>query len=149
MRVKFAARGIGSLAIVGWLSIKVWTYRYGDLTCVQRINEARHGRLFQDAALPFRQPNYRTFAMIIGALIEAVRIYADLVKRGAGLEYLDVGGGLGVDYDGSQTNFESSVNYTLQEYADDVVYHFLTVCNDAGVPHPTIISESGRASGVS
>ena len=57
------------------------------------------------------------------ALNEAARVYVELAKRGAGLEYLDVGGGLGVDYDGSQTNFESSVNYTLQEYANDVVYH--------------------------
>ena len=61
------------------------------------------------------------------------------------MDYIDVGGGLGVDYDGSQTDFESSVNYTLQEYANDVVYHLQTVCDDAGVPHPNIISESGRA----
>ena len=61
------------------------------------------------------------------------------------MQYLDVGGGLGVDYDGSQTNFESSVNYTLQEYANDVVFHIQSVCDDAGVPHPTIFSESGRA----
>jgi arginine decarboxylase len=79
------------------------------------------------------------------ALNEAARVYADLVRQGAGLKYLDVGGGLGVDYDGSQTNFESSVNYTLQEYANDVVYHIQTVCDDAQVPHPTILSESGRA----
>jgi len=79
------------------------------------------------------------------ALNEAARIYTDLVRRGAGLEYLDVGGGLGVDYDGSQTNFESSVNYTLQEYANDVVYHIQSVCDDAQVPHPNILSESGRA----
>ena len=79
------------------------------------------------------------------ALIEAARIYTDLVRNGAGLEYLDVGGGLGVDYDGSQTNFESSVNYTLQEYANDVIFHVQTVCDDAEVPHPTIFSESGRA----
>ena len=69
----------------------------------------------------------------------------ELVKAGAGLRYMDVGGGLGVDYDGSQTNFESSVNYTLEEYANDVVYHLQTVCDEAKVPHPTIISESGRA----
>ena len=69
----------------------------------------------------------------------------ELVKAGAGLELLDVGGGLGVDYDGSKTNFESSVNYTLEEYANDVVYHIQTVCDDAGVKHPTIVSESGRA----
>lgn len=79
------------------------------------------------------------------ALNEAVRVYVELAGRGAGLEYLDVGGGLGVDYDGSQTNFESSANYTLQEYANDVVYHIQSVCDDAGVKHPTIVSESGRA----
>ncbi len=79
------------------------------------------------------------------ALDEAARIYSNLVCNGAGLEYLDVGGGLGVDYDGSQTNFESSVNYTLQEYANDVIYHVQTICDDAEVPHPTIFSESGRA----
>ena len=56
-------------------------------------------------------------------MTEAARVYAELQAAGAGLEYLDVGGGLGVDYDGSQTNFESSVNYTLQEYATDVVHH--------------------------
>ncbi len=67
------------------------------------------------------------------------------MKDGAGLEFMDVGGGLGVDYDGSQTNFESSMNYTLQEYANDVVYHIQTVCDEEGVKHPTIVSESGRA----
>jgi arginine decarboxylase len=87
-------------------------------------------------------PNIR---IVKGALNEAARVYVELVKAGAGLEYLDVGGGLGVDYDGSQTNFESSVNYTLEEYANDVVYHIQTVCDDAGVKHPTIVSESGRA----
>ena len=79
------------------------------------------------------------------ALNEAARVYVDLARHGAGLKYLDVGGGLGVDYDGSQTNFESSVNYTLQEYANDVVFHIQSVCDDAEVPHPTIFSESGRA----
>ncbi|MCX7666968.1 MAG: arginine decarboxylase, partial [Gemmataceae bacterium] len=63
----------------------------------------------------------------------------------AGLRLLDVGGGLGIDYDGSQTDFESSVNYSLQEYANDVVYRIKMVCDEANVPHPTIISESGRA----
>lgn len=79
------------------------------------------------------------------AVNEAARIYAELVNQGAGLKYLDVGGGLGIDYDGSQTDFESSVNYTLQEYANDVVAHVQSVCDETEVPHPTIISESGRA----
>jgi arginine decarboxylase len=82
---------------------------------------------------------------IKGAVMEASRVYVELKKLGAGLCYLDVGGGLGIDYDGSQTDFESSVNYTLQEYANDVVYHIQSVCDEAEVPHPTIISESGRA----
>jgi arginine decarboxylase len=82
---------------------------------------------------------------IKAAVIEAARIYGELARGGAGLKYLDVGGGLGIDYDGSQTDFESSVNYTLQEYANDVVYHIQNVCEEAGVAHPTIVSESGRA----
>lgn len=79
------------------------------------------------------------------ALTEAARIYVELARSGAGVRFLDVGGGLGIDYDGSQTDFESSVNYTLQEYANDVVFRIKSVCDEAGVAHPTIISESGRA----
>jgi len=82
---------------------------------------------------------------IKGAVIEAARIYVELKRAGAGLTHLDVGGGLGVDYDGSQTDFESSVNYTLQEYANDVVYHIQNVCDEAEVQHPIIVTESGRA----
>lgn len=76
---------------------------------------------------------------------ELARIYSQLAKAGAGMKYLDIGGGLGVDYDGSQTNFEFSTNYTLQEYASNVVYKIMTVCDEEGVAHPTIVSESGRA----
>src|SRR5262249_16355398 len=83
--------------------------------------------------------------IVKGALNEAARVYTELAKAGAGLRYLDVGGGLGVDYDGSRTNFESRMNYTLEEYANDVVYHVQSGCDEAKVPHPTIVSESGRA----
>ena len=82
---------------------------------------------------------------IKAAVTEAARIYVELKRAGAGLKYLDVGGGLGIDYDGSQTDFESSVNYTLQEYSNDVVYHIQNVCDEAEVEHPMIVSESGRA----
>ncbi|HIA63685.1 MAG TPA: biosynthetic arginine decarboxylase [Planctomycetaceae bacterium] len=79
------------------------------------------------------------------ALTEISRVYVDLVKQGAGLKVINVGGGLAVDYDGSQTDAQSSANYTLEEYANDVVHYVRTVCDDAGVAHPDIISESGRA----
>src|SRR5204862_5240471 len=79
------------------------------------------------------------------ALTEEARVYVELHRVGAGVKYLDVGGGLVIDYDGSQTDFESSVNYTLHEYANDVVFRIKGVCDEAEVPHPTIISESGRA----
>jgi arginine decarboxylase len=78
-------------------------------------------------------------------LREAGRFYCELVKMGAPLRYLDVGGGLGIDYDGSQTNFPSSTNYTLQEYANDVVYSIMEMCEATGIAHPTLVSESGRA----
>jgi arginine decarboxylase len=79
------------------------------------------------------------------ALREAVRTYCELSKLGAPLGYLDVGGGLGIDYDGSQTNFSSSMNYTLQEYANDIVFGTMELCDADRVPHPTLVSESGRA----
>ena len=144
MRVKLAARGGGR-----WQSSGGYRSKFG-LT----VAEVRQGLAelksygMQDCFkllhfhLGSQIPNIR---IVKGALNEAARIYTELVKDGAGLEYIDVGGGLGVDYDGSQTNFESSVNYTLEEYANDVVYHIQSVCDDAGVKHPTIVSESGRA----
>lgn len=79
------------------------------------------------------------------AINELAHVYAELARLGAGLRYIDVGGGLGVDYDGSGTNFASSMNYTLNEYANDVVYRIASVCNARELPHPMIISESGRA----
>ncbi len=79
------------------------------------------------------------------ALREAGRFYCELASSGAPLRYLDVGGGLGVDYDGSQSTFASSMNYTLQEYANDIVYGLKELCDAAGVAAPTIVSESGRA----
>ena len=79
------------------------------------------------------------------ALREASRILVGLFELGATLKCLDVGGGLGVDYDGSQTNFHSSMNYSTQEYANDVVAAIAEACNEKGVPHPDIVTESGRA----
>src|SRR5215472_9378049 len=79
------------------------------------------------------------------AVQEAARFYAKLRKMNFNIEFLDVGGGLGVDYDGSRSAFDSSTNYTLQEYTNDIVYYVADVCNTENVPHPDIVSESGRA----
>jgi arginine decarboxylase len=144
MRVKLAARGGGR-----WQSSGGYRSKFG-LT-VGEILEGLDELKRHDMADCFKLLHFHLGSQIPNirvvkhALNEAARVYAELHKAGAGLEYLDVGGGLGVDYDGSQTNFESSINYTLEEYANDVVYHIQSACDDAGVPHPTIVSESGRA----
>lgn len=79
-----------------------------------------------------------------GALKEAARVYSKVIKIGFKPRYLNIGGGVGVDYDGSKTSFESSANYSLQEFANDAVYVLMEVCDNEGVPHPTIVTESGR-----
>lgn len=83
--------------------------------------------------------------LIKNVINELGQIYVELVKLGAGMRYLDIGGGLGIDYDGTQRAVDSSMNYTLEEYADDVVFRIGNICNQAEIDHPTIISESGRA----
>ncbi len=79
------------------------------------------------------------------ALAEASRIYVELARMGAGLKYFDVGGGMAVDYDGSSSNFASSANYTMDEYVADVVDAITEACNAVELPHPTIVTECGRA----
>jgi arginine decarboxylase len=79
------------------------------------------------------------------AVTEFAHIYTELRHLGAGLEMIDIGGGLGVDYDGSQTDSDSSRNYTIEQYAADVIYRIKAACDEENVPHPHVISESGRA----
>jgi arginine decarboxylase len=86
-----------------------------------------------------------SISVIKDAIGEASKIYVELVQLGANMKYLDVGGGLGIDYDGSQTNFHASKNYDLQNYANDIVAEVRESCNEKNIPVPTLISESGRA----
>ncbi len=144
VRVKLAARGAGR-----WRSSAGYRSKFGlTLTEVLEAVEYLKQRDMADCLqlvhfhLGSQITNIRS---IKSALTEAARVYVELHRVGAGVQFLDVGGGLGIDYDGSQTDFESSVNYTLQEYANDVVFRVKSVCDEAGVPHPTIVSESGRA----
>ncbi|MFZ4713535.1 MAG: biosynthetic arginine decarboxylase [Bacteriovoracaceae bacterium] len=87
-------------------------------------------------------PEIRT---IKDAITEGARVYAKLRKMGAPIEYFDVGGGVGVDYDGSKSNYHSSMNYTLKDYAGDVIYILKQICDLEDVEHPHIVSETGRA----
>lgn len=75
---------------------------------------------------------------------EAARVYAKIRKMGIDVDHLNVGGGAGVDYDGSKTSFESSANYTMQEFANDVIYTIKSVCEEENIPVPNVITESGR-----
>ncbi len=144
LRIKLASRGTGR-----WKSSGGYRSKFG-LTVTEALRALENLKALGMAdgleLLHFHLGSQITnIRQIKGAVIEAARVYVELKRAGAGLGYLDVGGGLGIDYDGSQTDFESSVNYTLQEYANDVVYHIQNVCDEADVPHPTIVSESGRA----
>ena len=144
VRVKLAARGAGR-----WRSSAGYRSKFGlTLTEVLEAVEYLKQRDMADCLqlvhfhLGSQITNIRS---IKNALTEATRVYVELHRIGAGVRFLDIGGGLGIDYDGSQTDYESSVNYTLQEYANDAVFRIKSVCDETGVPHPTIISESGRA----
>jgi arginine decarboxylase len=144
IRVKLAAKGAGR-----WRYSAGYRSKFGlTLTEALEAFEFLKQRGMEDCLqlvhfhLGSQITNIRS---IKNALNEAGRIYCELHRVGAGVKYIDVGGGLGIDYDGSQTDFESSVNYTLQEYANDVVFRIKSVCDESGVPYPTIISESGRA----
>ncbi|MEK8023480.1 MAG: biosynthetic arginine decarboxylase [Candidatus Hydrogenedentota bacterium] len=144
VRVKLASRGSGR-----WESSAGYRSKFGlTVTEILAALEYLRARNMADCLklLHYHMGSQVTnIRKIKDSLSEAGRVYVELTKAGAGLEYIDVGGGLGIDYDGSQSNFESSVNYNLQEYANDIVNRMKIVCDEANIAHPTIITESGRA----
>lgn len=144
VRVKLATKGSGRWESSGGARSKFGLFVAEVLSALQYLKD--RGMADCLTLLHFHLGSQITnIRTVKTALNEAARVYAELAKAGAGMEYLDVGGGLGIDYDGSQTNFDSSINYSLQEYAADVIFRVKTVCDEAGVKHPNIISESGRA----
>lgn len=144
VRVKLAARGAGRWQASGGYHSK-FGLTVGEITAaVERLQAENLADCFH--LLHFHLGSQITdIRHVKAALIEATRVYAHLLDMGAGLKCIDCGGGLGVDYDGSQSAGDSSMNYSLQEYANDVVYYIQQVCDDHGAPHPDIITESGRA----
>jgi arginine decarboxylase len=144
LRVKLASRGSGRWKSSGGYRSKFGLSATEAMRALQELKDLGMADCLN--LLHFHLGSQITnIRQIKAAVNEAVRVYVDLARAGGGLKYLDVGGGLGVDYDGSQTDFESSVNYTLQEYANDIIYHVQNVCDEVGVAHPTIVTESGRA----
>ncbi len=131
MRVKLATRGSGRWQASGGYRSKFGLTVAEMLTQLDRLIDRGMGDCFQ--LLHFHVGSQiGNIRQLKSAILEAARIYVDLHRRGAGLRYLDVGGGLGVDYDGSRSDSESSMNYTMQEYANDVVFHVQTCLRRGG-----------------
>lgn len=144
IRVKLAARGSGRWEQSGGVRSKFGLFVSEVLEAVELLRQ--EGMLDCLKLVHFHLGSQiNEIRAIKRAIIELVRVYVEIQALGASLEYLDVGGGLGVDYDGSKTTFGASINYSLQEYANDIIYHVKDVCDRAGIAHPTVISESGRA----
>jgi arginine decarboxylase len=144
IRVKLSAKGTGKWATSGGSDAKFGLKISELLAAIDLLKE--HDLLGQVQLLHFHIGSQITkIDKIKNALIEGSRIYVELYRMGVNLEYLDIGGGLGVDYDGSKSSYFSSVNYSIEEYASDVIYQVKNICDEADVPCPNIISESGRA----
>jgi len=144
IRAKLAARGRGKWEGSGGDRSKFGLLPEEMLDAVQKLK--KHGMLDSLQLLHFHLGSQITSIQSIKeALRESTRLFVELSRLGVNFRYFDVGGGLAVDYDGSMTNFSSSANYTLQEYAADIVSALAEICQENGIAHPTIISESGRA----
>jgi len=143
MRVKLYSKGSGRWEKSGGEAAKFGLTTTEMLEVIRRLEQV--DRLSMLKLLHFHIGSQLTdIKRIKNAMKEAARVYAKVYQMKVPIELLDVGGGMAVDYDGSKTAFESSANYSAQEFANDVIYTIKQVCDDENVPHPTIIQESGR-----
>jgi arginine decarboxylase len=144
IRAKLAAGGVGRWADSAGFRGKFGLSVPQLLTAVDRLRalDLLDGLRMLHCHIGSQIYDIRTFKY---AVSELAHLYVELVRLGAPMGVIDLGGGLGIDYDGSQSARDSSVNYTLEEYASDVVYRIKAICDDAGVAHPDIVTESGRA----
>ena len=143
LRAKLYSRGSGKWASSGGDSAKFGLTTSEIIQCVRLLRENKMEHNFK--LLHFHIGSQITdIKRVKNAMKEAARVYAKIRQTGLNVDFLDIGGGLGVDYDGSKTRFESSMNYTVQEFANDVVYTVKNVCDEENVPHPNLVTESGR-----
>ncbi len=143
LRAKLYSRGSGKWSSSGGDSAKFGLTTSEILECVRLLKEAKLDHRL--SLLHFHIGSQITdIKRVKNAMKEAARVYSKLRQVGCCIDFVDIGGGLGVDYDGSKTRFDSSVNYSVQEFANDVVYAFKVVCDEEHVPHPNLVTESGR-----
>ena len=144
LRVRLMTRGAGKWAESGGESAKFGLSTTEILQAAEIMKEA--GMLASFKLIHFHIGSQVPDILILKrAVREAARHYAKLRRAGYPVEYLDVGGGLAIDYDGSRSTYHSSMNYSVEEYARDVVHNIADVCDEERIPHPHILSESGRA----
>jgi arginine decarboxylase len=143
IRAKLYSKGSGKWASSGGESAKFGLTPSEMLECIRLLREFQMTDLLK--LLHFHIGSQITdIKRVKAAMKEAARVYSKIRQMHIDVEFLDIGGGMGVDYDGSKTTFESSVNYTAQEFANDVVYTIKSVCDDENVPEPNLVTESGR-----
>lgn len=143
LRAKLYSRGSGKWASSGGDSAKFGLTTSELLECLRMLRDAKLESKLK--LLHFHIGSQITdIKRVKNAMKEAARVYCKLRQIDCAIEFVDIGGGLGVDYDGSQTRFDSSVNYTVQEFANDVVYAFKWICEEENVPQPHLVTESGR-----
>ncbi len=143
MRVKLYSKGSGRWEKSGGEAAKFGLTTTEMLEVIRRLEQV--DRIDMLKLLHFHIGSQLTdIKRIKNAMKEAARVYAKVYQMKVPVDLLDVGGGMAVDYDGSKTAFDSSANYSAQEFANDVIYTIKQVCDDENVPHPTIIQESGR-----
>ncbi len=144
VRAKLNSRGMGRWGTSSGDRAKFGLTIPEIIMVVDRLKEAKMLNCLQ--LLHFHiGSQISSISVIKEAIAEASRIYVELAELGANMKYLDVGGGLGVDYDGSQTNFHASKNYNIQNYANDIVAEVKDACSERKIPAPILVSESGRA----
>jgi arginine decarboxylase len=144
VRIKLASRGFGRWKESGGEKSKFGLNAFGLMELVERLR--REGKLHWLKLVHFHLGSQITDIRFIKlGLQEVTRFYVELMRLGLSITHLDVGGGLGVDYDGTSSTSDASVNYSLQEYANDVIYTLAEACREHELPMPHVISESGRA----
>lgn len=144
VRAKLTSRGIGRWGQSAGDGAKFGLTAAEIVEVVERLRAA--GLLHTLQLLHFHAGSQISqIGVVKSALREAAQFYAELAGMGAPMGYIDVGGGLGIDYDGSKTDFAASKNYNVQEYAYDIVSAVQSACERRGIPAPTLVSESGRA----